>query len=46
MTTVYRCCNGACRHMVDLRCTLDGITITNGGECDDYEEAEWEWCEL
>lgn len=36
MTTVFRCCNGSCRYMEDLRCTLDEITITNGGECKDY----------
>lgn len=37
MTTVWHCCNGSCRHMDDLRCTLDEITITNGGECKEYE---------
>jgi len=37
MATVYKCKNGSCKHMVDLRCTLEEIEIDNGGECE-YQE--------
>lgn len=46
MTTIYKCCNGSCRFMCDLRCTLEEISITTGGDCDSYEEGEWEGCEF
>ncbi len=37
MATVFRCCNGLCKHLDGLDCTAEEIEIGNGGECKTFE---------